>query len=168
MCKEEAIVVVEEHSNNKTPPLQMQNETDDSSNDATFSSPTTAQIPKERMPNPWKQASWLSRLLFTWPYPLLKLGMERPLEEQDLPEILDGDRSTANRLYLEGVWNDEVQRHGKKASLHRAILRDFFTSIWYVQPLICAATVAKVSDLELWCLYVGTILTLLSLVLLST
>ncbi len=138
MCKEAA---VEEHRN--TAPAPLLNETDDSSNDATFSSPT-APIPKQRMPNQWKQASWLSRLLFFWPYPLLKLGMERPLKEQDLPEILDSDRSTANRLYLENLWNDEVERHGKKASLHRAILRDFFTSIWYVQPLIVASTIAKV------------------------
>lgn len=91
-------------------------------------SSSEAPIQTERTPNPWKQASWLSRLFFTWPWPLLKLGMERPLKEEDLPQILDSDKSTANRLYLQGVWDDEVQRHGpKKASLHRAILRDFFT-----------------------------------------
>ena len=134
MCRSEAATVAR-----SKPPLEDTSLRDD--DDDTSVSPTST---NERTPNPWKQASWLSRLFFTWPYPLLKMGMERPLAEPDLPEILEGDRSTANRLYLERVWQEEMQRHGKKASLHRAILRDFFASIWYVQPLICAATVAKV------------------------
>jgi len=137
MCRSEAMAVDERKA-----PLDKKSLDGDDDDDTSLSSPT--QTTTERTPNPWKQASWFSRLFFAWPYPLLRLGMERPLEEPDLPEILHSDKSTVNRLYLEGVWNDEVQRHGKKASLHRAILRNFFTSIWYVQPLICAATVAKV------------------------
>lgn len=80
----------------------------------------------------------------TWPYPLLKLGMERLLEEADLPEIAPVDTSAENRIYLQKIWKDECKRHPEKPSLHRAILRDYFCSIWYVQPLMFATTICKV------------------------
>lgn len=123
---------------------------DDGSHSRERSSPVAAPINAplpdevERKPNPLKQASLLSRLFFIWPYPLLKLGMERPLEESDLPEILDSDRSSVNRKYLDRLWQEEKLRHGKNASLHRAILRDFFSSLWFIQPLLLATVVAKV------------------------
>jgi ATP-binding cassette subfamily C (CFTR/MRP) protein 4 len=102
------------------------------------------EIDFQRKPNPLKQASWLSRLFFIWPYPLLILGMERPLEESDLPENLNSDRSAVNEKYLDRLWQEEQLRHGKKASLHRAILKDFFWSLWYIQPLLLATVVSKV------------------------
>jgi hypothetical protein len=49
-----------------------------------------SKIKQERPSNPWEHASFFSKLLFIWPYPLLQLGMTRPLEPQDLPEIPQG------------------------------------------------------------------------------
>jgi len=109
-----------------------------------------------RPPNAMATASWMSRLVFHWPFPLLKLGMERPLVEADVPEILPGDSSRYNREYLEKLIDRERERcsrlnksntDGKsheRPSLHKAILVDFFRSIWYIQPAMCFAAVCKI------------------------
>jgi ABC-type multidrug transport system fused ATPase/permease subunit len=89
-------------------------------------------------------ASRWSRLFFYWPYPLLKLGLQRPLEDRDLPEIMLHDTSRYNREYLQELWRRERERNPSKPSLHRAMLIDFFRSIWYVQPLLAAAATAKI------------------------
>ena len=99
---------------------------------------------QKRPPNPWEHASVLSKLLFIWPYPLLKLGMTRPLEQLDLPDVPKVDASTTNRDYLDHIWQLELEEHPKKPSLHRAILRDFFKTLWYIQPLQGASSAAKV------------------------
>jgi len=119
------------------------------------------------------QASWWSWLVFRWPYPLLKLGLERPLVETDIPDILPVDSSRYNREYLTELWDRERERcfqknnpHNNKInntdgesdflpddshppqherpSLHRAILADFFRSIWYIQPIMCITAVVKI------------------------
>ena len=99
-------------------------------------------------------ASWWSRFVFLWPFPLLKLGMERPLVETDIPNILDVDSSRYNREYLATLWKREQERclalqknkktKFEKPSLHRAILVDFFRSIWYIQPIMALAAAAKI------------------------
>jgi ABC-type multidrug transport system fused ATPase/permease subunit len=89
-------------------------------------------------------ASWWSRLLFYWPYPLLKLGLERPLEDADLPEILTPDSSRYNREYFERLWAAELERNPDKPSLHRAMLADFFRSIWFVHPAMALAASAQI------------------------
>lgn len=97
-------------------------------------------------PNMLANAPWWSKLIFYWPYPLLKLGMERPLVETDVPDILEADSSRYNREYLTGLWKREQDRcsDGEKPSLHRAILVDFFRSIWYIQPVMALTAVAKI------------------------
>ena len=98
-------------------------------------------------------APWWSKMIFYWPSPLLKLGMERPLVETDIPEILPVDSSRYNRKYLSELWkrerercnvDDENESKRGKPSLHRAILVDFFRSIWYIQPVMCLTAVAKI------------------------
>jgi len=105
-----------------------------------------------RTPNPLLHANCISRLLFYWPYPLLRLGMQRPLEEGDLPEIPSADTSAVNLSMMEDMWRNEQQRvqqtkrtdeKKRKPSLHRAIVRDFLTSVWYVQPLMFASSAAR-------------------------
>lgn len=127
----------------------------------------------ERPANMLANASWWSRLIFYWPYPLLKLGLERPLVETDVPEILHIDSSRYNREYLSELWDRERERclklnnnrsnknintdgeseflpdypqspRHERPSLHKAILADFFSSIWYIQPVMCLAAVAKI------------------------
>ena len=107
--------------------------------EATVESP-----PPTYPPNMLSNASFLSRLFFNWPTPLLKLGITRPLEEIDLPEILEVDSSTYNRNYFDKLWAEERARNPENPSLHRAILRDFIVSIWYVQPLMMMAMIAKI------------------------
>lgn len=126
----------------------------------------------ERPANMLANASWWSRLVFYWPYPLLKLGLERPLVETDVPDILHIDSSRYNREYLAELWDREQERclqlknhrnnnnctdgesellpddlqspRHVRPSLHRAILVDFFRSIWYIQPVMCITAVAKI------------------------
>lgn len=72
--------------------------------------------------------------------------MVRPLEESDLGEVLEVDSSVYNRDYFNRMWENELKKHPKKPSLHRAILRDFLVSIWYVQPMIMLACSARVAQ----------------------
>lgn len=105
---------------------------------------TTSASTFTRPPNMMGDASFISRLFFYWPYPLLKLGLQRPLEEKDLPEILAEDTSKRNRNHFEQLWADEQARNPTNPNLHKAFLRDYFKSIWYVQPLYLFAAAAKI------------------------
>eukprot|EP00548_Thalassiothrix_antarctica_P006961 CAMPEP_0194148310 /NCGR_PEP_ID=MMETSP0152-20130528/31598_1 /TAXON_ID=1049557 /ORGANISM="Thalassiothrix antarctica, Strain L6-D1" /LENGTH=82 /DNA_ID=CAMNT_0038849745 /DNA_START=9 /DNA_END=253 /DNA_ORIENTATION=- len=58
----------------------------------------------ERPPNPLKDATLASTLLFDWAWPLLKLGSARPLEEADLPQVHPHDSSAYNRSYIDRIW----------------------------------------------------------------
>jgi ATP-binding cassette subfamily C (CFTR/MRP) protein 4 len=80
-------------------------------------------------------ASLFSRLIFSWPYSLLKTGMERPLREDDLPDILEAESSKYQQNYFERIWEAERKRSPQKPNLHRALLVDYFKSTWKVQPL---------------------------------
>lgn len=100
----------------------------------------------KRPKSPLEKASFISKLLFMWPYPLLKVGMTRPLEESDLPEVMEIDSSAANRRYFENLWEEEKRKHPNNPMLQRAILKDYFSSLWYVQPLYMIGAVAKVSQ----------------------
>eukprot|EP00538_Stauroneis_constricta_P012629 CAMPEP_0119552576 /NCGR_PEP_ID=MMETSP1352-20130426/5521_1 /TAXON_ID=265584 /ORGANISM="Stauroneis constricta, Strain CCMP1120" /LENGTH=1426 /DNA_ID=CAMNT_0007598827 /DNA_START=60 /DNA_END=4340 /DNA_ORIENTATION=+ len=97
-----------------------------------------------RPENLMTNASILSRLVFRWPFPLLKLGLERPLEETDLPEIQPIDTSSRNVNYIDALWKKERERNPDKPSLHRALLVDYLRDIWYVQPAVALAHTAKI------------------------
>jgi ATP-binding cassette subfamily C (CFTR/MRP) protein 4 len=139
---------------------QQQHQCDVQPDDQHDDQPNDALYPPNMMAN----ASWLSRLIFYWPYPLLRLGGMGPLSASMLPEILKADTSKYNREYFEILWEKEKDRcrnaqsqsqsqtqhpatgtpQKYKPSLHRAMLIDFFKSIWFVQPLMLAAAVAKI------------------------
>lgn len=97
-----------------------------------------------RPQNPFEHASFISKLFFLWPYPLLKLGMKRPLEPDDIPHIMSVDGSGRNREYLDRLWKAEKRRRPNKPSLSRAIFMDFISSIWYIQPIFLVESTAKV------------------------
>ena len=63
-----------------------------------------------RPANPLLEASSYSKLMFSWPFPLLKLGMERPIEDADLAEIPPEEGSAANLSMMEQLWKREVER----------------------------------------------------------
>lgn len=101
---------------------------------------------EQRPPNALQEASWLSRLFFTWPYPLLKLGMKRTLTEADLPAGLEKDSSEYSLNYFNRIWKEEKQLHPEAPSLRRAIAKDFFVSVWFAQPLMAIAAAGKVTQ----------------------
>ena len=78
---------------------------------------TATKMKVERPPNPFAQASWRSRLFFTWPYPLLKLGMERTLKDEDQPDCLPQDTSAYSLQYFNRIWNIEKAQHPNNPSL---------------------------------------------------
>lgn len=95
-------------------------------------------------PNLYGNASPLAKLVFSWPFSLLKIGLERPLTELDLPEILEVDSSKYQRNYVENIWVKERERCPEQPSLRRAFLIDYFKSTWKVQPLLCLQLSATV------------------------
>ncbi|CAJ1953935.1 unnamed protein product [Cylindrotheca closterium] len=101
-------------------------------------SPDSPDSPKSpHPPNLFGKASPLAKLLFSWPFSLLKIGLERPLTELDLPEILQVDSSKYQRNYVEDLWEKEKERCPEQPSLRRALLIDYFKSTWKAQPLLC-------------------------------
>jgi len=100
----------------------------------------------ERKPPPLEEASLFSKAIFSWPYALLKMGLERPLTEMDLPDISEADTSAYNRIYFEKLWDEEKRQHPDKPLLQRALLKDFFKSVWYVQPMYMLGAVAKIAQ----------------------
>ncbi|KAL7574291.1 hypothetical protein ACA910_012537 [Epithemia clementina (nom. ined.)] len=100
-------------------------------------------------PHPYETASWISRWCFTWPEPLLKLGMERPLTQDDLPPILLQDSSAYNLQYLQSIYDTTASSSSSShpRSLRRALLRDFFTTAALtMQPLMLASMVARITQ----------------------
>jgi ATP-binding cassette, subfamily C (CFTR/MRP), member 4 len=100
----------------------------------------------ERPENAFLTASWFSKLFFIWPYPLLKLGMQQTLTDEDLPAGLEKDSSEYSLNYFNRVWNEEKQKRPDSPSLRRAMAKDFFASVWYAQPLMAAGAAAKVTQ----------------------
>ena len=139
---------------------------------------------QRRPTHPYVEASFVSKLLFIWPYHLMAGGTKRirptddddnddertkgkeraAIEECDLPDVLPNDSSETNLHRFQQMWNAEQDRAAKvkeyylsqpakkkkkrmpksaKPSLHRAIAKDFFTSMWYVQPFMAASSTAK-------------------------
>jgi len=102
--------------------------------------------------DPWSRASLWSRFWFAWTKPLLDLGRQRPLEACDLPPIALVDQSRYNRTYIETLWRQEQERcssrHGssKKASLARAMARDYIKTTWPSRLLIMLNSLSKVGQ----------------------
>mmetsp|Transcript_5398 Transcript_5398/g.7757 ORF Transcript_5398/g.7757 Transcript_5398/m.7757 type:complete len:414 (-) Transcript_5398:3266-4507(-) len=116
---------------------------------------------KRRPSNKLAAASCFSRLFFTWPYPLMRIGLTRTIEESDLPEILPIDSSKYNIELMDRIWKEEKERcstiwkkrqkknNNKKmkrpqASLHRAIVVYFLRSTWMVQLQIFLEMTARI------------------------
>jgi hypothetical protein len=112
-------------------------------------------VATRRSPDPYAHAGCISRLFFHWPYALLRLGMQRTIQEEDLPEISVNDSSKHNLLWFEKLWQQELSRvkglqqkrkdHGQvKPSLQRALIVDFLKSTWIIQPLLFGSELARI------------------------
>ena len=81
-------------------------------------------------PNPMLSANFLSKMLFCWLDPLLRLGRQRPLELADIHCVLPDDGSYRLGAVLEKEWQKEVKEKedsgGRtKPSLGRVLIRVF-------------------------------------------
>ena len=113
-----------------------------------------------RPPNPLGSASFLSRLVFSWAYPLMRLGMTRTIVEADLPDVQVAESSATNLSLMDLIWNREVERarkasaagpthNGRRAhrpNLRRALLFHYFRTTWFAQVNLVAAMGAKLAQ----------------------
>jgi len=110
---------------------------------------TTEDKTTSRPPNPISQASLLSWLTFTWPYSIMKVGLERTIEEADLPEVEESESSSYNLALMQRLWDEEVANASKarrRPSLHRALVRYYYSKLWFVLPLIAIASAAHIGQ----------------------
>jgi hypothetical protein len=99
--------------------------------------------------NPLKHASLYSQLTFSWPLPLIRKGMANELQETEIPDIMPDEDSDRNRCRIEAAWNEEkesAQKYGRLPSLHRALLKLFFRTLWYIQPAIAVTSAARIGQ----------------------
>jgi hypothetical protein len=83
---------------------------------------------------PWDAASLLSRLLYLFVRPILRLGSQRPLQLSDLPPIPLRDRAWERVGRISAAWEAEIERtEGDKArspSLLRALVQSHRADLW--------------------------------------
>eukprot|EP00985_Skeletonema_marinoi_P029513 scaffold28055_cov77-Skeletonema_marinoi.AAC.2 len=91
-----------------------------------------------------RSAGVISRFFFHSAYPTLKLGSQRPLKEDDLPELGKLESPRHNRLKIEKVWAEEVK--SGRMNLGRALLADFITSTWKAQLLAFVNFLARIGQ----------------------
>ena len=97
------------------------------------------------------QTPWYSKIFFSWAWPLLQLGKERPLEEEDIPPLNDVDSSNANRDYIMNLLVEHGRRcrtdkgHDKNL-LFRSICWDYITTTWFSQVLLVVTMVARIGQ----------------------
>lgn len=127
-------------------------------------------IAASRRPPPALQgAGCLSRWTFSWAADLLRRGMASPLQDTDLPGLLEEDTSAFNRTYMERLWENEQRRaanevkqrmrrryhccskfrglfHPTKPSLYHALMKDYFTQTWYAQLLLATSMAARLGQ----------------------
>lgn len=86
----------------------------------------------EQQPNPYDQASLISKILFFWLNPFIKLGFQKELVLTDLYQVPAEDLSKDLGSKLKVEWDKELryQREGKKANFVRALCRAF--GFWYL------------------------------------
>ena len=59
--------------------------------------------------HPIEDASFFSRFTFGYAFPLLKLGLERPIQDEDLPPLHQLESSDYNRRLIESLWEEECK-----------------------------------------------------------
>jgi hypothetical protein len=117
--------------------------------DATYqmSDRSLEEMELKRPPNPLENASILSLLTFSWPYTLIEKGLQGPITEFDIPEVLDGESSAANRELIEDLWQAEQEaavKENRAPCLRRVVRKIYFSKLWYLQPLIGVTSASKI------------------------
>ncbi|KAG4075521.1 hypothetical protein HA402_003346 [Bradysia odoriphaga] len=83
---------------------------------------------KSRQPNPLSAASFISKCVFWWLNPILKIGRSREIEDGDVYAVPNCLRSDQNTRRLEKVWRLESQK--ENPSFKRAILKTYGVEIF--------------------------------------
>ena len=63
------------------------------------------------------RASFCERSFFTWVNPIVKLASNKVLSQEDLPDIMDTDKSNAQRLQFKKEWDKLLKTRGDKATI---------------------------------------------------
>jgi hypothetical protein len=155
---EEAIRKYQEGADGETPKMSRRDSatlasvySDDSNLDAT------------RPPNPFQNASIVSKLFFIWPRYLME-KKDKSRTEATLPDLLEADTSSSNLHSFQEMWENEKKRanvvmqqyHQSKSvvtiptdaypSLSRAIVKHFMSTLWFVQPCMFLYFVGKLAQ----------------------
>ncbi|KAL3941127.1 MAG: hypothetical protein SGBAC_004466 [Bacillariaceae sp.] len=98
-----------------------------------------------RPPCPLIDASIPQRLLFGWAWPLLKLGSQRPLQENDLPTVHPKDSSRYNREYIDNLWK-KAATDSEDNRLGYALLKDYYATTRFPQCILLLNSAAKIGQ----------------------
>lgn len=85
-------------------------------------------IPEDGSQSSEQHASFLRRIFFSWLNPMLKKGLKKPLEFEDVLTLPEGSSASDIHHIMQQAWNREVQS-GRK-SLFRALLVVVRMSLW--------------------------------------
>lgn len=117
---------------------------------ATSSNTSTSRTNRPSNPLQDGNVSLLSSFIYSWTYPLLRLGLERPLQETDLFELADVDSSTYNKEYIQRLISNQRQKSSKSSSpsslLARALLVDYYQTTRFAQLLLAINTAARITQ----------------------
>ncbi len=112
---------------------------------------------KGRPPNPFENATLLSRCSFSYAKPLLNIGKSRPIQQADLPDLHPFETSDYNRQLIEDIWERECKnadesvtnncgRKKRKKNLGRAIFWYYLKSTWWAEVLMAVNMAARIGQ----------------------
>ncbi|ETO13426.1 hypothetical protein RFI_23947, partial [Reticulomyxa filosa] len=78
-------------------------------------------------------ANLLKKLSWNWVYPLLKVGLQRPLVVDDIDDISVHDSARTLLKNFMAVWNEEQEKKGRDVSIWRAIFYTIGIKNWLAQ-----------------------------------
>ena len=86
----------------------------------------------------------ISKFFFRSAYPILKVGSQRPLKVNDLPELRKLESSYCNRVKIEKIWAEEVK--SGRMNLGRALFAEYVRSTWKAQLLAFINFIARIGQ----------------------
>lgn len=99
-----------------------------------------------RPPSLYDNQPFLRKMLFSWPWPLLKLGRTKTLQEEDLPALCNDDTSEFNLEFMEKFCKECTDDNTGEMKLHRALLWNFIKSVWWIQPQFAMESGCKIGQ----------------------
>jgi hypothetical protein len=86
-------------------------------------------------PSPFERAGWLNLITVWWASGLIVLGNSRPLQEEDVPELPNEDRSEVVYQKFQEAWQ-KTREGGKAGSVWRALFIAF-GRLWMIGAVHC-------------------------------